>query len=109
MSDKVERLGGAAAHRAADAAARKAARAAARLELDALMDDARFGAFMERIAERAGYFSAEAPRDEWTCGYRAALRDLVNGVVMNSSRGAAWLSAYAAGKAENREKTEEQK
>lgn len=106
MADKVEKMGRS-PKKAETALERRARRAANAAELDGLLEDARFRAFLGKLADRAGYIAAEAPRDEWTQGYRAALRDVVNGVVVNSSRGAAWLAAYVAGKAENRDKEDQ--
>ena len=73
---------------------------------DALFEDGSFRDFLADVADRAGYLAAESPLDDWMRGYRAALRDLVNGLVVNSSRGAGWLSAYAATHLAEQAKTE---
>lgn len=86
---------------------RRARRAAAKLRNDGLLEIDGFRDFLAAIADRAEYFGADYSRpDEWYAGYHAALRDMVNGVVMNSSAGAEWLREYAAKKAARNEKQE---
>ncbi len=104
MSGKMNRSAECAERRRAEDAAR---RAAASLRNDELLKSDNFRDFLAAIAGRAEYFHAEYSRpDEWYAGYHAALRDIVNGVVMNSSRGADWLRDYAAKEAEKHAKTE---
>lgn len=104
MSERMNRTAENADRRQSEAAAR---RAAASLRNDELLENANFRDFLAALAGRAEYFHAEYSRpDEWYAGYHAALRDIVNGVVMNSSRGADWLRDYAAREAEKRTKTE---
>ena len=67
---------------------------------DALFSSKNFRAFLATVADRAGYFAASASsREEWFNGYAAALKDIVNGLIVNSTTGAEWLREYAAGKA----------
>lgn len=82
---------------------RSAGREAARAERarriarnDALFADEGFCEFLREVAQRAGYFSAGAAMPGFLAGYGAALRDVVNGLVVNSTRGPAWLCNYAA-------------
>ena len=86
---------------------RRARRAALRLRNDELLKDGNFRSFLAALADKAEYFHAEHSRpDEWYAGYHAAMRDIVNGVVMNSSAGAGWLRDYAANRAEEHAKKE---
>lgn len=106
-----ERMNISAEKKSAAAAERKARRSEASRRNDELLENGNFRAFLAAIAARAGYFRASRPMpDEWGRGYRDALTDIVNGVVMNSTKGADWLRDYAAGMAEkhtNTEKTED--
>lgn len=63
---------------------------------DTLFASAEFGEFLREVAQRAGYFSANAVLPGFLAGYNAALRDIVNGLVVNSTRGPEWLRSYAA-------------
>jgi len=82
---------------AKEAAAARRAEYAARN--DALLADGNFAEFLGEVADRARYLKAEFEGGgAWGAGYRAALRDLVNGIVVNSTRGPVWLGAYAAEK-----------
>lgn len=73
---------------------------------DALFGSDDFRDFLEDVAHRAGYFSANAVLPGFLAGYNAALRDIVNGLVVNSKDGAKWLSAYATKVASARTKEE---
>lgn len=70
--------------------------AADRQRNDDLLKNEAFRGFLSEIANRCGYFNAAMTNTDWMTGYVAALRDLVNGVVCNSSTGAEWLREYAA-------------
>lgn len=104
MSDRMRKSAGLMEQASAD---RNARRAAAALRNDSLLGNADFSDFLAALANRAEYFHADYSRpDEWYAGYHAAFRDIVNGVVMNSSKGADWLRDYAAQEAEKHAKTE---
>lgn len=104
MSWRMNRSAEFAERKREEAAAR---RAAASLRNDELLKSDNFRDFLAALANRAEYFHADYSRpDEWYAGYHAALRDIVNGVVMNSSKGADWLRDYAAQEAEKHAKTE---
>ena len=88
---------------------RRRTRDEARIANDALLEGEAFRRFLAKVADRAGYLCAEwQSGGEWMQGYRAALRDIVNGVVVNSSSGAGWLMDYAAAKAAEKEKLEKE-
>lgn len=73
---------------------------------DALFANEDFGEFLREVAQRAGYFSANAVLPGFLAGYNAALRDVVNGLVVNSTRGPAWLCNYAADRSAQRNNEE---
>lgn len=63
---------------------------------DALFANADFCDFLNDLANRAVYFQPiNGCQDEYKTA-ALALREIVNGLVLNSSRGAEWLRAYAA-------------
>lgn len=82
--------------RAAERERSRADRARRTARNDALFGDEGFCEFLREVAQRAGYFSASADLPGFLAGYGAALRDVVNGLVVNSTRGPAWLCNYAA-------------
>lgn len=103
----VEKMGRNAQRAEKKEAEQKARRAQSRLRNDTLLKSDAFCEFLSSVANLGGYFCAEYSRqDPWHEGYHAALRDLVNGIVMNSSSGAAWLRDYAEKKAAEHKKTE---
>ena len=88
-------------------AERKVRRAQSLLRNDTLLKLEEFRQFLSSVADLGGYFRAEYSRqDPWYEGYHAALRDIVNGIVMNSSSGAVWLRDYAEKKAAEHKKVE---
>ena len=90
---------------AAEAAEARRAEFAARN--DALLADGNFTEFLGEVADRARYLKAEYDGGgAWGAGYRAALRDLVNGIVVNSTHGPVWLGAYAAERTAKQQKKE---
>lgn len=82
----------------------KARRAELSRRNDELLENDAFRAFLRELAGRAEYFSAryDLP-SEWGRGYRDAYMDIVNGIVMNSSKGAEWLKDYATALIENKQ------
>ena len=66
---------------------------------DALFENANFRDFLADVANRALYFRPLTGLPDEALHATLALRDIVNGLVVNSSRGADWLREYAAASA----------
>lgn len=63
---------------------------------DRLMGNADFQDLLRQVADMGGLLDGERREDsEWMAGYRAALRDHVRAVAMNSTGGPDWLAEYA--------------
>ena len=66
---------------------------------DALLESSAFRDFLAAVANRAGYMDGTFGLPEAERTRREALRDIVNGVIRNSSKGSEWLREYAESKA----------
>ena len=87
--------------------ARRAAEAAARAQRnDALLADENFAAWLGEVADMCDYLGGMGDWTPYRTGYLSALKDLVSQFVFDSTRGAAWLGAYAAEKAAQRQERE---
>ena len=69
---------------------------------DALLRDEGFKAVLAELADRGELLSAARPMDDWRAGYVGAYRDIVNGILANSTLGPEWLAEYAKAKAKER-------
>lgn len=76
----------------------KAAKAVASLVNDRLLGNPDFIVFLNAVASRGGLLNASMQTSEWMNGYTSALKDLVFGIIKNSTKGVEWFRDYVARK-----------
>ena len=92
--------------RAAASAEMRERRRAAKERNDGLLGSAAFREVLAEIADRGELLAAARPMDDWRAGYVGADRDIVNGILANSTLGPEWLAEYAKAKTTERERND---